>query len=535
MKLPIKRETAQALVDGEALVLRERDVSTWSSDPSVNLENLTEAGRELVIQQEPLLRKKIESYLKALADPTGQKIGTLQNVPALVRALMTTVPGHWLFEPQEDNQMLAWLVAECKYSQGERGAPAHATITLTALTNSSSGNVTQGIHIDRAAISGKTIIGLLNERGYFLATPEMVADYRTEIEQLNKLVPLVGHQVNLIGRAEKRERGDRWWREAPVELEVDGQPTRAVLDAENPECRERKSGREASLPDMWAAENDSGDEDTASEVPIHPFILAFSFRHHTWVNVHVANIREYEWRDEIQESLVLPGDSKRLIRLLIEATGNRMDDIVSGKSSGVIVLASGPPGVGKTLTAEVTSELLHKPLYSVQCSQLGTKQDILEERLIQALSRAQRWGAVLLIDEADVYVRERGPDIQQNAIVGVFLRTLEYYSGFLFLTTNRATCVDDAILSRCTAHVRYQLPSEEDGRRIAEVQCAALGIPATEHTVAGLIRDHPGLSGRDIRSVLKLARFVALSEGKEIDQETIRFCMSYQDVQADPT
>jgi MoxR-like ATPase len=37
-----------------------------------------------------------------------------------------------------------------------------------------------------------------------------------------------------------------------------------------------------------------------------------------------------------------------------------MDDIVAGKSGGTTVLCAGPPGVGKTLTAEVYSEIIRR-------------------------------------------------------------------------------------------------------------------------------------------------------------------------------
>ena len=38
-----------------------------------------------------------------------------------------------------------------------------------------------------------------------------------------------------------------------------------------------------------------------------------------------------------------------------------------------------------------------------------------------------------------------------NAVVGVFLRVLEYFNGLLFLTTNRIDDIDEAIVSRCIA------------------------------------------------------------------------------------
>ena len=75
----------------------------------------------------------------------------------------------------------------------------------------------------------------------------------------------------------------------------------------------------------------------------------------------------------------------------------------------------------------------------------------MEQALKDVLTRAQRWGAVMLIDEADVYIKRRDDDITMNAVVGVFLRVLEYFNGLLFLTTNRIDDIDEAIVSRCIA------------------------------------------------------------------------------------
>lgn len=41
----------------------------------------------------------------------------------------------------------------------------------------------------------------------------------------------------------------------------------------------------------------------------------------------------------------------------------------------------GPPGVGKTLTAEATAESLHKPLYMVNIGELGSNPSELEHKL----------------------------------------------------------------------------------------------------------------------------------------------------------
>ncbi|KAJ7099777.1 hypothetical protein C8R44DRAFT_642185 [Mycena epipterygia] len=57
--------------------------------------------------------------------------------------------------------------------------------------------------------------------------------------------------------------------------------------------------------------------------------------------------------------------------------------------------------------------------------------------------------AAVLIDEADVFLEERGTaSIERNAMVAVFLRQLEYFQRVLFLTTNRVKQFNPAFQSR---------------------------------------------------------------------------------------
>lgn len=69
---------------------------------------------------------------------------------------------------------------------------------------------------------------------------------------------------------------------------------------------------------------------------------------------------------------------------------------------------------------------------------------------------AQNWGAIVLIDEADVFMEERQPqDLARNHLVAGFLRALEYFNGILFLTTNRVGTFDEAFISRIDVPIYY--------------------------------------------------------------------------------
>ena len=74
-----------------------------------------------------------------------------------------------------------------------------------------------------------------------------------------------------------------------------------------------------------------------------------------------------EWQDDAFDQLVLPSSQKALIKGLVEShrgpnEEDEFDDFIMGKGRGLIINLFGPPGVGKTLSAEATSEcksLLH--------------------------------------------------------------------------------------------------------------------------------------------------------------------------------
>ena len=70
-----------------------------------------------------------------------------------------------------------------------------------------------------------------------------------------------------------------------------------------------------------------------------------------------------------------------------------------------------------------------EPLYIVGAADLGTSAPNVDGALAKILKISATWGAVVLIDEADVFLEERAlHHIERNAMVAVFLRHLEYVS-----------------------------------------------------------------------------------------------------------
>ena len=89
-------------------------------------------------------------------------------------------------------------------------------------------------------------------------------------------------------------------------------------------------------------------------------------------------------------------------------------------------------------------------------------------------------------------------------MVGVFLRVLEYFDGLLFLTTNRIDDIDEAIVSRCIALIRYHAPDALARQRIWQVMSEQFELALDEPTLAALAETYPQASGRDIKGLAKL-------------------------------
>ncbi|KAF4875456.1 putative cell division cycle ATPase [Colletotrichum siamense] len=140
-------------------------------------------------------------------------------------------------------------------------------------------------------------------------------------------------------------------------------------------------------------------------------------------------------------------------------------DMFRGKGKGLVILLHGAPGVGKTATAEAVAAENNRPLFPITCGDLGFSPGEVDKALRDIFRYAHLWTCILLFDEADVFLTQRdrsGGNLERNALVGVFLRVLEYYSGILFMTTNRVGALDEAFQSRVHLSLSYPNLSLDD-------------------------------------------------------------------------
>lgn len=534
------------------------DLTTLSDD---KLKKLTAVLEPFAKKGAGIVLKDISMYVAAVTGGAkGTRATSVKGFGELLKAYLKDVDGHRVFQRAENEEKQMWLcyyVSEIKYyptvKKRDYYHPEH--ITMTYMNLEFDGAESHNVNFYKGDSVNLTAAEALVAKGYYPETEELRFQYKDSIAFFEDVVKNVGKQYLAIGYASTDvdgNEGGKGYRSSSIRMIREGEPTKVVGDIffeDNDSRRNNKASTEIGAfwdtvgirkakPDADEFDEDDVEEDdeaesvSSVEIPIHPYVAIFDLKKHLRLKIHVDYLTAYKYDQDLAEKLILPAEEKDLVSMLVEHKDGGFTDVVKGKGGGAIVLLAGPPGTGKTLTAEIYAESEQRALYSVQCSQLGMNAEELEAALGKVLSRANRWKAVMLLDEADVYVHQRGNDIQQNAIVGVFLRVLEYQSAVLFLTTNRPDDVDDAIASRCVARVTYGIPTRVNQGKIWQVLAGGAGIKLTPETIAKLVVENSECSGRDIKNLLKLGAMYAKWTKKPFDAETIAFVKKFKPTRA---
>lgn len=504
----------------------------------------------------------IRKYLKAASEGLdGVTARTVRQAAWLLEHYVAGLPHHMIFteDRHRGGSHVGYYVNDISYEMEkhsgryDRYEPPRVFVELAYVDLEHVKRTS--FRLGAAGVLNLTPREILKKAGYVPESPERMRVLKDETERFHATCDLIGkkYMARGIGALDIDDDSDKpenflWNRRGTVVLDNFDLQTPVVVDVlEEKDTKNEREGADEHVNlyrwHKWnmrfftesedeVARRLEADEDTDLapdiQVPVHPLVPCFDLKRHVRLRCHLNNLTPYAYDRKVMENLVLPERDVRMINLLVDESQNTFRDVVGGKGASMNILSEGNPGTGKTVTAEVFAEFKERPLYSVQCSQLGMEPAEVEKNLTVILTRANRWNAVLLLDEADVYIRKRGRNMKHNAVVGVFLRILEYASCILFMTTNLADNVDDAVASRCIVRLRYGAPSESDQVRIWHNLARLNGIKLVARTAEKFAAAHPDLTGRDVKNLLKLVSFVCKADGKPIGAEALEFALQFK-------
>ena len=187
---------------------------------------------------------------------------------------------------------------------------------------------------------------------------------------------------------------------------------------------------------------------------------------------------------------------------------------------------AGPPGTGKTITAEALAYALNKKLLVARYAEMESRWVGQTAKHVATVFRvAERQDAVLFFDEADAIAGRRftsfstGYEREANAIVNVLLHELETFPGVVIFATNLAANIDPAFERRIRTHILFEMPNAEERERIWRVQLHARKTPLAEDVNFAALAERFPRSGGDIKNaVLKAAQIATTEPGPDSEK-----------------
>jgi SpoVK/Ycf46/Vps4 family AAA+-type ATPase len=242
-------------------------------------------------------------------------------------------------------------------------------------------------------------------------------------------------------------------------------------------------------------------------------------------------VERLEWTKARMDDLILPPLVAEQVAELIAAARHGRTVVESWGvgahltgGRGVVALLHGPPGTGKTLCAEVVAAELNRPLLrSVVPGLLSKWVGETERRIANLFEDARKHNAVLLLDEVDALLMERGAanaSRHDDAHVSCLLDQLERHQGVVIMATNRPTVLDPALARRVAWRIEVPMPDETARAAIWERLIPTRAPTDGRIDFARLAARHP-LSGGLIRTAVFRACYRAAHRDQPLTQRLL--------------
>ncbi len=139
------------------------------------------------------------------------------------------------------------------------------------------------------------------------------------------------------------------------------------------------------------------------------------------------------------------------------------DSISYGR--GIVMLFSGAPGTGKTMTARAIAHHLGKRLLLVDPQQIFDLKRPVEDNLKDLFREAKLQDAIVFFDDCEGLFIHRTQGNQQLSLI---LSAIEQYDGMIILSTNQPSWLDPALDRRVLYRISFDHPSVSLRRQIWE-------------------------------------------------------------------
>lgn len=182
------------------------------------------------------------------------------------------------------------------------------------------------------------------------------------------------------------------------------------------------------------------------------------------------------------------------------------------------LLFCGPPGCGKSLTAEVLAKELGLPFMVAKLDALiGSMLGETASNLRRLFDAAERQASVLFLDEFDALARTRSDPSEHNEmrrVVNNLLLMIERFKGrgFIVAATNLEATIDPAIIRRFDEVVLFGRPSTSDIRRLIKFKTRNFGL---EFDIAADATQLLGRSHADVERICHTAMRHAIMRGRK--------------------
>ncbi|CAN9133747.1 unnamed protein product [Alternaria alternata] len=358
-----------------------------------------------------LFNEKFDEHLNLLDDYLNSKSGvpTKEFKARLERKIPTVTfatywlllkPGIQVYVREDDGSLNAYILDEVEGGLSKRGGEK---------TNS-----TYTIHVWCLAFNGKDISP--DFRNFRIS----VFDNERDITSL-AVFPARYVDDKDNGKLEERlvERGKRYfgYSKAPAFLQYTG---KGLKSGNKTETYDKKPF--SDYLDIVPSDIEALEPQQYKIMASHMF--AFVLKDRAYDLLDVEGLEEASMAEDAISSLVMEDKNKEMIKAVArtytdsDQSSRFSADFIHGKGEGQIILLHGPPGTGKTLTAESVAEYTKRPLLSITAADLGHEPEALERSLLRYFKRASDWDAIVLLDEADVYLEQRTThDLKRNSIV----------------------------------------------------------------------------------------------------------------------